>query len=114
SAKPDVRSAANTATTSLITCVDNVALLPFLSGVVLSGNRKIQVALLEKLLGIFETIPLPLNPPDVIPVVHQKKPILVVKHILPLSLSFLEEKRGELRTANQKILKLLYTVMGSG
>lgn len=51
STKPEVRAAANTATTSLISSVDNVVLLPFLSGVVLSGNRKIQVALLEKLLG---------------------------------------------------------------
>lgn len=49
---------------------------------------------------------------DIVDNVYDTKPNLIVKHVLPVCLSFLDEKKGELRSINQKVLQNVFSKMG--
>jgi hypothetical protein len=56
SSKPEIRGAASSAFDTLIERVDNTLLVQYFTNIIASGNKKIQLFMLEKLIGKMEII----------------------------------------------------------
>lgn len=99
--KQEVRNVTQELFESLITCADSAALIPhFACGVSAHANPKVKVVLLQFLADLAGTA-------------YATKSYVVIKHILPLAFKLLDEKKGELRTVNIKLLQSLFKAMGN-
>ena len=100
--KQEVRTATQELFDTLLACSpDSAVLIPHLScGVSNHANPKVKVILLQLLA-------------DLVGSVYPTKPSLVVKHVLPLAFKLLDEKKGELRTVNTRLMQSLFKAMGN-
>lgn len=99
--KQEVRTATQELFDILLSSTDSSTLIPHLScGVSAHANPKVKVVLLQSLA-------------DLVGPVYATKPYVVVKHVLPLAFKLLDEKRGELRTVNTRLLQALFKAMGN-
>jgi hypothetical protein len=99
--KQEVRTLTQEVFDVVLTHVDSATLVPhFTCGISAHANPKVKVVLLQFL-------------KDIVGNVYQSKSYVVVKHILPIAFKLLDEKKGELRTMNTKLLQSLFKVMGN-
>jgi hypothetical protein len=85
----------------LLASTDPAAMIPHLAcGVSAHANPKVKVVLLQFLA-------------DLVGIVYVTKSYVVIKHVLPLAFKLLDEKKGELRTVNTRLLQSLFKAMGN-
>ena len=99
--KADVRAITLDILDDLLIHVDPAALVPHIASAVANHpNPKVKVVLLHLLA-------------DLVGSVYASRASVVVKHVLPLAFKLLDEKKGELRSSNTKLLQSLFKVMGN-
>lgn len=99
--KAEPRGLAQEALDELSIHVDPSSLLPhFSSGFVSHANPKVKVVLLQFMANFAGSV-------------YSSKPSVVTKHVLPIAFKLLDEKKGELRTVNTRLLQSLFKAMGN-
>mmetsp|Transcript_14978 Transcript_14978/g.20666 ORF Transcript_14978/g.20666 Transcript_14978/m.20666 type:complete len:318 (+) Transcript_14978:2-955(+) len=94
-----IRTCANQAVDTLISHMDSASLVQNFAHCVRNGGPRSKQLMLEKLTTIT-------------PEVYLIRPQLVVKYVLPAAFSLLNETKGEIRTANIRLLQALWKTMG--
>jgi len=95
-----IRNSASEAVDSLIRSMDSSALLQNFAHCVNHGGLRAKHIMLEKLTTM-------------VPEVYSMNHTLLVKYVLPAAFSLLSETKGEIRSANSRLLKALHRTMGS-
>ncbi len=100
--KVEVRTLTQEVMDVVLSHVDTSTLIPhFTSGVSSHANLKVKVVLLQLLSDLVATV------------YTSNKSYLVMKHVVPLAFKLMDEKKGELRSSNIKLLQSLFNAMGS-
>lgn len=94
-----IRSSANETMIALISSLEPSLLVANFSHCVSHGSLRTKPVMLEKLAAISSEV-------------YTLRPHLVVKHVLPTAFTMLNETKGEIRTANNRLLSTLQDVMG--
>ena len=102
SSSPAIRKSANDGMDKLIDTVDNLLMVQSITSILQFGtNPKVKPILIEKLIHVVLSI-------------YEGKPSIVVKYIVPISVKLLKEPKRDIKTANDKLLMVLYESMGAG
>eukprot|EP00002_Diphylleia_rotans_P035322 TRINITY_DN7695_c0_g1_i4.p1 TRINITY_DN7695_c0_g1~~TRINITY_DN7695_c0_g1_i4.p1 ORF type:complete len:1373 (-),score=287.02 TRINITY_DN7695_c0_g1_i4:153-4271(-) len=92
-----IRALASETLDNLLATVDPVILLPPLVNAATFGNLRVKPQLLDKIRGV-------------IPTVHNKKPTMVCKSIVPLCFGLVEEGKSEIKAVNVRLMQTLREV----
>lgn len=101
STKSEPRALAQEGLDELLAHADSSSLIShFSNGFAIHANPKVKVVLLQMMANIAGSV-------------YSSKPSAVTKHVLPIAFKLLDEKKGELRTVNTKLLQSLFKAMGN-
>lgn len=96
---PPVRKLTRELVDTLIVHCNESMLLQSFSGIVMYGNARIKAVMLGKV-------------QDVTQLVYDRRPQTVVKYVVPLAFSLIDENKSDIRNANRRLLRCLYILMG--
>ena len=99
SSHAQVRTTASNTLDHLMDNVDKAEALHQLASVATHGNSRVKTAVLTKLASIVES--------------HSyENPKYIHKHLVPMALAFLDERKGDVHRANQSLLRSIYNILG--
>ncbi|KAI9197247.1 armadillo-type protein [Polychytrium aggregatum] len=95
-----LRTAAGQTLDRLVDHTDNALLLQSLTSIAQYGtNAKVKAAVVEKMIVLCQNL-------------YSSKPQLVTKVVLPVSLKLLPDNRSEIKSANARLVRALYSMIG--
>ncbi|TPX70560.1 hypothetical protein SpCBS45565_g01639 [Spizellomyces sp. 'palustris'] len=95
-----IRTATVQAMDTLIANGDNGLILQSLANIVQFGsNARVKPMLLEQMIPVIDNV-------------YASKPSVVIKYAVPITMRFLQEAKGDIRSTNAKLLKGLFSLMG--
>jgi hypothetical protein len=101
SANSSIREMARDVTHSIVQICESSSVLVPLTSVFSNANTRSKVSILALII-------------DLTPKVYEKKPNLVIKHVIPLAYKLAEDSKIEVREENTRLINKLYQIMGSG